>query len=124
MPTEYEYNKHVVTEEYRELVRSHGIVGTPQEVIADIIGVTSKTLRKHYRRELDLSTSEAVAAIGGALYNKAMGGDVGAICFFLKTRGGFREKERDEDKAAPEPMTISFNVSEPVGKIKITNAKS
>ena len=123
MPKAYKFNIHEPTDEYRDLVRTHGMVGTPQAVVADIIGITSKTLRKHYRKELDLSTAEAVAAVGGALFNKAVGGDTAAICFFLKTRGNFREKDRDEDKAAVEPMSISFNVSEPVGEIKVTNAK-
>ena len=85
---------HQPTEITRELVTLHARVGTRQEVIAGILGIEcNKTLRKHYREELDFATAEANAVIGGALYNKALNGDdTAAQIFWLKTRAGFSEK--------------------------------
>jgi hypothetical protein len=67
-------------------------VGTPQETIADVLGIDAKTLRKYYREELDQALAKANASIGGALFNKAKSGDTSAMMFWLKTRAGFSEK--------------------------------
>lgn len=61
-------------------------------MIARILGVDAKTLRKYYRDELDLASAKANAQIGGALYNKALGGDTASIIFWMKTRAGWSEK--------------------------------
>jgi hypothetical protein len=74
----------------------HAMVGTPQEVIARVIGIDAKTLRLHYRDELDLATAKANATIGGALFNKAKGGDTTAMIFWLKTRAKFKEMQEIE----------------------------
>lgn len=83
---------HKPTDAQRQLVQLHATIGTQQEIIADIIGVDAKTLRKHYREELDLALARANAAIGGALFNKAKGGDTTAMIFWMKTRAQWREK--------------------------------
>ena len=81
---------HEPTKASRELVKMHTMVGTPQSVVADLLDIDGKTLRKHYRKELDLSGNQANAQIGGALYNKAIKGDTPAMIFWLKTRAGFK----------------------------------
>ena len=75
----------------RQLVQLHATVGTQQSVIADILGIDDKTLRKHYREELDQAKAKANATIGGALFNKAKGGDTAAMIFWMKTQAGWRE---------------------------------
>jgi len=60
-------------------------------MIARVIGIDKKTLRLHYRDELDLSMAKANATIGGALFNKAKGGDTASMTFWLKTRARWRE---------------------------------
>jgi len=82
---------HKPTDAMRKLVRDHAIVGTPQENICAILGISLPTLHKHYRHELDTSRDTANAAIGGALYTKAMSGDTASMIFWLKTRARWRE---------------------------------
>ena len=69
------------------------MIGTPQETIASILGIDPKTLRKHYREELDHALAQANATIGGALFNKARNGDIAAQIFWLKTRAKWRERQ-------------------------------
>ena len=84
---------HVPTDSTRKTVQIHTMVGTTQEDVSRILGIDAKTLRRHYREELDLSTAKANASVGGALYNKAIGGDTTAMIFWLKTKAGFREQQ-------------------------------
>lgn len=94
---------HTPTQKTKELVSLHATVGTPQNIIADLLNIDDKTLRKHYRRELDLSKSQANATIGGALFNKAKNGDTSAMIFWMKTQSGWKET----------------NVQEHTGKVEI-----
>ena len=87
---------HNPTDAMRQTVQLHTTVGTPQETIAQILGIDPKTLRKHYRDELDLSRAKANATIGGALFNKAKGGDTAAMIFWMKTQAGWKETLRTE----------------------------
>lgn len=82
---------HEPTSAQRQLVQLHATIGTQQHVIADMLGIDPKTMRKHYRDELDLASAKANATIGGALFNKAKGGDTAAMIFWMKTRAGWRE---------------------------------
>lgn len=85
---------HEPTKQTRELVSLHATMGTPQEVISDLLEIDPKTLRKYYRAELDQSVAKANATIGGALFNKAKSGDTTAMIFWMKTRAGWHEKQQ------------------------------
>jgi hypothetical protein len=82
---------HVPTDATRQTVALHATVGTRQEVIAEILGISTDSLQRHYRSELDTSREKANAAVGGALYKKAMSGDTASMIFWLKTRARWRE---------------------------------
>jgi hypothetical protein len=84
------------TDEMRELVRSLAARGVRQEDIAGNIGWDPKTLRKHFRDELDHGMAGANADVTGALYDKAMGGDTIAQIFWMKARAHWREKEPEK----------------------------
>lgn len=94
---------HEPTDEIRQVVKLHAMVGTPQEMIAQILDIDAKTLRKHYRAELDTASSQANAIIGGALFNKARAGDTTAMIFWMKTRAGWRETLRVQPVAPDDP---------------------
>ena len=89
-------SQHEPTAEQRQIVQLHATIGTRQDDIAAIIGIDPKTLRLHYREELDLAAAKANATIGGALFNKARGGDTTAMIFWMKTRAGWKETQKIE----------------------------
>jgi hypothetical protein len=98
------------SEEQRKRVKALSAVGIPQEQIARQIGVRSpKTLRKHFREELDRGATDANAAVAGALYNKAVvDRDTGAMKFWLMCRGGWRPGPIFESGATqPPPFIVS-----------------
>jgi len=97
--------EHKPTKAKRDTVAMHAMVGTPQEDIARVLGIDPKTLRKHYRDDLDLATASANADIGGALYRQAIDGNVSAQIFWLKTRAGFREKSEVDLTSSDGSMT-------------------
>lgn len=72
--------------------------GIPQDRIAACIGggITDKTLRKHFRHELDTSTDTANAVAISNLFQQVQAGNMTAIIFWLKTRAGWRETDRHE----------------------------
>lgn len=84
-------NKHEPTDALRQTVQLHTLVGNTQETVSRVLGIDEKTLRLHYRDELDLAKARANATIGGALFNKAKAGDTAAMIFWMKTQAGWRE---------------------------------
>ena len=96
------------TDEDRRLVKSLTAVGTPQEEIARQMGIRSvKTLRKYYRRELDLGATEANANVGGAVYKSAMGGNTDAQKFWLESRAGWKRWPVAAKSVNPPPFVVA-----------------
>jgi hypothetical protein len=75
----------------RRQVEAMAAYGIPEPEISRTVGVDPKTLRKHYRDELDLGTTKANAQVAGFLFNSAKNGNVTAQIFWLKTRARWRE---------------------------------
>lgn len=84
------------TQDHKEIVEAMAVAGIPQERIAAVLRICPMTLRKHYSDELETSSDKATARVAGALFRKAIGGDVAAAIFWMKTRAGWREKDRLE----------------------------
>lgn len=83
----------------RNTVKVMAACGFPQETIAKCLGedgIDAKTLRKHFKRELDTAADRANASVARKLYEKAVAGEPWAVCFWLKTRAGWREINRME----------------------------
>jgi len=67
--------KHVPTQEQRDKVKALSAYGLTQEGIARVFGIRSvKTLRKHYRSELELGEIEAVATVSQTQFQMAKSG--------------------------------------------------
>ena len=82
----------------RRQVEAMAAYGVPEQNIAKVIGVDPKTLRKHYRDELDTGQIKATAKVAESLFRKATSDgpqSVTAAIFWLKTRGGWRETPQD-----------------------------
>lgn len=88
---------HEPTEATRQTVQMHTMVGTPQEIVADVLGIDAKTLRKWYRDELDLAKAKANASVCGTLYKKCLSGDTTAMIFWLKTQAQWKETTVNEN---------------------------
>jgi hypothetical protein len=96
--------------EHRNLVKSMAGMGIRHEDIAKKVGIRSpKTLRKHFREELDLGSTDALYNVARTLYNMATRGDCpAATIFYLKSRGGWREKPTFEPGSiAPPPFIVA-----------------
>jgi len=89
------------TPEDRRMVRAFAGFGVPQEDIARHLGLDSKTLRKHFRNELDRGIVDANAKVAQSLFQMATTGkNVAAAIFWMKCRGGWREKQVVEHSLA------------------------
>ena len=76
--------------------RSHlAAYGIPEQDIGRVVGTDPKTLRKHYRDELDLGATKATAQVAGFLFAAATSGNVTAQIFWLKTRARWKEPPAD-----------------------------
>lgn len=76
----------VATDEMRANVKAW-IKVTSADVIALKLGISRDTLDRHFKAELSDGRFEAVSHIGGKLIQKAMGGNMTAMIFYLRTQG-------------------------------------
>ena len=95
------------------MVEQMAAVGIPQEGIARVVGVDTKTLSKHFDRELSTAAIKANAKIGGTLYNKAVNGDTAAAIWWSKARMRWSEK-REHEHSGPDggPIVLWGNQPE------------
>ena len=84
--------------------------GVPETDIARVLRIDPKTLRKHYRDQLDTGSILASTRIAQSLYHKALGDgpqSVTASIFWLKTRAGWKETSiRELSGKNEEPVTV------------------
>ena len=78
----------------RRQVEAMAAYGIPEADIATVIAIDPKTLRRHYRRELDTGHIKANTKVAENLYRRATGESreaVTAAIFWLKTRARWKE---------------------------------
>lgn len=101
---------YAATDRDRAMVKAMASYGVQQEYIAAVLGIDPKTLRKHYREELDTAETLANAKVAESLFKKATGegpSSVAAAIFWMKSRAGWSEtkveapgkKERKQEAA-------------------------
>ena len=81
------------TDQDRARVQLMAAAGITQPNIALRMGMTDKTLREHFREELDFGVDEINTLAVGSLVQQIKKGNLGAICFWLKCRAGWRETQ-------------------------------
>ena len=83
----------------RRQVEAMAGYGVPEADIGRVLGIDPKTLRKHYRDELDNGHGKANVKVAENLYRKATGEgreSVVAAIFWLKTRARWKETQVSE----------------------------
>lgn len=85
------------TDEQRKLVEQFAAFGIPVEEMTNLVTdkngkpIDEKTLRKHFKAELETGRVKANAKVAMTLYSKALAGDTTAMIFWLKTRARWKE---------------------------------
>ncbi len=105
---------HLPEPSQRRQVEAMAGYGVPEADIARVLGIDPKTLRKHYREELDTGHIKANARVAESLFRKATGDgrqSVTAAIFWLKTRAGWKETSVQELAARVEAPTVIELVS-------------
>jgi hypothetical protein len=95
---------HTPDPQSRRQVETLAGFGIPEPDIAGVLGIDPKTLRKHYRHELDHGHVKANAKVAENLYRKATGDgreSVIAAIFWLKTRAGWKETVINQVEVEP-----------------------
>ncbi len=72
--------------------------GIPQERIGRCIGpgISPESLNRHFRDELDTGKDKIDAICAQGLVRLMQEGNLGALCFWAKTRMGWRETQKLE----------------------------
>ncbi len=118
-------NKFLVTELHRKTVRKMSSFGITQDEIAQCLGIDPKTMRRHFRAELDEASTEANSKVAEALFNNATKkGNVIAQIFWMKTRARWRENHEPVDASANSgPVTkVVVEIQDPA-KVRADRAK-
>jgi hypothetical protein len=105
---------HQPTEATRVKVTAHAMTGVAHHELAVLMDLSTKTLLKHYRKELDYGKAQGVARVTGKLFALCMAGDKAMIAFYMKCQGGWRETQKVEHTGAdgaplaPPSVTVNF----------------
>jgi hypothetical protein len=86
--------RHSPTDAMRDVVGTMAARGAPQEMIARGLGITGKTLRRYYRRQLDVGAIRANAAVAESLFKATLSDgpqSLAACIFWLRARAGWRD---------------------------------
>jgi hypothetical protein len=86
----------VPTETDRSMVSVMAAVGAKHEDIASIIGpkgIAVKTLRKHFAHELAIGKTKLDGICVSGIARTMQAGRAWALCFYAKTRMGWRETQ-------------------------------
>jgi len=105
------FPKYVPTDAHRREVLTMTGFGITQLEIATMLGISDRSLRTHYRRELDTGATEANMRVAQSLYNMATRDKVpSAAMFWLKCRAGWREPPRDVNLGGQpdNPVAVDF----------------
>src|SRR5437763_2646642 len=87
------------------MVRAMSGYGIPHEGIATMLDIDAKTLRRHYRQELDRGAVEATAKVAQSLFQMAtVEKSVAAAMFWMKARAGWREKHEVQVQVDTRPV--------------------
>ena len=109
---------HRVTKESRRVVLEAIGLGLQQTNVARMLGISDRTLRKHYREEIDIAVDKINFDVARALYLRASSGkDTIASIYFTKARLGWKETSSQE-APLPQKIEVTFALPESVTEEK------
>lgn len=87
------------TEDQLAKIKLYAGLGSTQEHIAAMIGISVDTLDRNAqtREAWELGQAETIAKVAGTLVKKALAGDTVSAIFYLKTQGKWKETVRQEN---------------------------
>ena len=94
---------HVPTDDIRKKVDAMAGYGVPHDLIARVLNMSTPTLVKYYKEELETAHVRANTAVAQALFKKAIGDgpqSVTAAIFWAKTRMGWKEPASEYENDA------------------------
>ena len=95
--------------------KAMAIAGISQDRIAELIGVAPKTLRKHFRGELDLAIDKANAQVVANLHRQATKDALGATTaaiYWTKARLGWRDTTTADKSNEREGQPFVIRISD------------
>ncbi len=109
--------EHEPTDESRRVVEASSGIGLRHEIIGILVGIDDKTLRKHYRHELDIGKAKAHSKITQTLFDKAtIDKDTTSLIWWTKTQLNWAETVKQVvtgENGAPLLTTIQVQFVEP-----------
>lgn len=109
---------HKPSAETRAQVEALSGYGVRHDEIALYLEIDPKTLRKHYRDQLDKGHIKANVGVARALHKNATEGNVTAQIFWMKTRCGWKETAVHEHTGASGgPIETSVGTPEQFRKV-------
>lgn len=108
---------HIPTTEMKAKVAALSAFGVSQVKIADYFSLSTPTLVKYYKKELDTAMVDKNLQVATALFQNALDGNVTAQLFWLKCRAGWREVDKEENKQA-DINKIQIEILDGKGEVK------
>ena len=101
---------HLPTVDTRNKVFMLSSVGTRHEDIATVRSISTDTLTKYYKEELDKGRIEANASVAETLFKQAKEGNTTAMIFWLKSRAKWKESTQHEISGNPDGTPVEVKI--------------
>ncbi|MDE1145624.1 MAG: helix-turn-helix domain containing protein [Azospirillaceae bacterium] len=127
----------VISDERRAEVVDLAGKGVPRGVIARMLGISPRSLRRYFGRELEMGAARAHARIVETLYAKALEGHAPSLIFWCRVRLGWGVRAGDAAQAeddggplegegdgyAPSPRAAGGGPIDPTDLARLTDAQ-
>ena len=101
---------HLPNADTRNKVFMLSSVGTRHEDIATVLSISTDTLTKYYKEELDKGRIEANASVAETLFKQAKEGNTTAMIFWLKSRARWKESTQHEISGNPDGTPVEVKI--------------
>ncbi len=118
---EHQYDEKIAAE-----IKALLTFGVNKERISQYVGMSKKTLLKHYAEIIETTIPNRDEAVEASLfYNATVRHNVHAQIFYLSTQcyRKYGKAAQEQQVEEPKPLTVNFNVNPAVKDIKITEGK-